>query len=160
MAQNDNPPKHSGLQRRKIIESAGMGAGLGLFARLGGSTKEALIAGTSVGLLHYWLNDWNNPMYDKYKSSDEKQKVKTSDKSDNVNQTNGFAPLIFGSIVFLVSAGAGAVVNKGKELKKVITKSGIQALGIVGAIEIIKSTIGAIKDKKNKNRSAETKIIA
>ncbi len=126
----------------------------------GRSTKEALIAGTSVGLLHYWLNDWNAPIYDKYKSSEEKQEVKSLNKPEGDKQTNGFASLIFGSIVFLVSTGGGAAINKGKDLKNVITKSGGWALGTVGAIEIIKSAIGAIKDKKNKNQSTETKIIA
>lgn len=43
---------------------------------------------------------------------------------------------------------------------KVITKNGVHALALVGAIEIIKSAIGAIKDKKNKNQNTETKIIA
>lgn len=40
MAQNDTPSGRSELQRRKIIESAGMGAGLGLFACLGGQQKR------------------------------------------------------------------------------------------------------------------------
>ena len=137
-----------------------MGAGLGLFARLGGSTKEALAIGTSVGLLHYWLNDWNSPIYDKYKPSEEKREAKPSSKPAGVKQTNGFAPLIFGSLAFIVFAGVDAAVNKGKDLMKVITKNGVHALALVGAIEIIKSAIGAIKDKKNKNQSTETKIIA
>ena len=63
-------------------------------------------------------------------------------------------------IMFIVFAGVDTAVNKGKDLMKVITKNGVHALALVGAIEIIKSAIGAIKDKKNKNQGTETKIIA
>ena len=150
-AQN-NEKSSPGLQRRKIIESSGMGVGLGLIARAGGSAKEALIAGVSVGLLHYLLNDWDNDIYDKYKSPEEKTDVKLPDKSDKTKQDNSFAPLMFGTLVFLVSAGTGAVISKGKELKKIITRSCMQALGIVGAVHIAKSSIDGIKSRRAANQ--------
>ncbi len=159
LAQNDENSKHPSLQRRKIMESAGMGVVIGLMERAGGTTKSALAAGSAVGLLHYGLNNWNNARYDKYKpevSSEQKTPVQTESNA----KFAGFVPLIFGSLVFLVSAGVGAVMNKEKGLKKILTRSGIQALGLTGALHIITSTVDAVKGKKNKEQTTEIKTAA
>lgn len=155
LSQNSEKTTHPSLEKRKIVESLCMGAGMGLVTRAGGSAKEALVIGASVGVLHYWFNDWDKDIYNKYKSSEENQVNKQSDKSDEKIQNNSFLPLIFGSFLFIVSAGAGIALNKGKVLKDVIAKSGIQALSLTGALHIIMSTASAIKNKNNKNQNVE-----